>query len=101
MLCTDRGYRLIPAITGTASGRIAEILIVVGCAGEDALPRLLDESRPVWRPVPIDAGAFADLPEEIGLRLLGRLIAWTGAVYSFGIGLIFLFGISDRLPSLS
>jgi high-affinity nickel permease len=30
-----------------------------------------------------------------------RLIAWTGAVYSFGIGLIFLFGISDRLPSLS
>lgn len=27
-------------------------------------------------------------------------IAWTGAVYSCGIGLIFLFGISDRLPSL-
>ena len=27
-------------------------------------------------------------------------IAWTGAVYSFGIGLIFLFGISSRLPQL-
>ena len=28
------------------------------------------------------------------------VIAWTGAVYSCAIGLIFLFGISDRLPSL-
>jgi cytochrome c biogenesis protein CcdA len=27
-------------------------------------------------------------------------IAWTGAAYSFIIGIIFLFGISDRLPSL-
>lgn len=30
-----------------------------------------------------------------------HLIAWTGAVYSCGIGLIFLLGISDRLPGLS
>ena len=30
-----------------------------------------------------------------------QLIAWTGAVYSCGIGLIFLLGISDRLPALS
>ena len=29
-----------------------------------------------------------------------HLIAWTGAVYSCAIGLIFLFGISDRLPAL-
>jgi high-affinity nickel-transport protein len=29
-----------------------------------------------------------------------HVIAWTGAVYSCVIGLIFLFGISDRLPSL-
>jgi high-affinity nickel permease len=28
-------------------------------------------------------------------------IAWTGAIYSCGIGLIFLLGISDRLPALS
>jgi len=28
-------------------------------------------------------------------------IAWTGAIYSCGIGLIFLLGISDKLPSLS
>lgn len=28
-------------------------------------------------------------------------IAWTGAIYSFGIGLIFLLGISDKLPTLS
>lgn len=30
-----------------------------------------------------------------------QLIAWTGAAYSCVIGLIFLFGISDRLPQLS
>jgi high-affinity nickel permease len=29
-----------------------------------------------------------------------RAIAWTGAAYSCIIGLIFLFGISDRLPAL-
>jgi len=28
------------------------------------------------------------------------LIAWTGAAYSFIIGLIFLFGISNQLPAL-
>jgi hypothetical protein len=27
-------------------------------------------------------------------------IAWMGAAYSFVIGVIFLFGISDRLPQL-
>ena len=32
--------------------------------------------------------------------LLYHAIAWTGAAYSFIIGFIFLFGISDRLPSL-
>lgn len=30
-----------------------------------------------------------------------HVIAWTGAVYSCAIGLIFLLGISDRLPALS
>jgi high-affinity nickel-transport protein len=29
-----------------------------------------------------------------------HLVAWTGAAYSCIIGFIFLFGISDRLPSL-
>src|SRR6185437_12272097 len=29
-----------------------------------------------------------------------HVIAWTGAVSSCGIGLIFLLGISDRLPAL-
>jgi high-affinity nickel-transport protein len=29
-----------------------------------------------------------------------HVIAWTGAVYSCAIGLIFLFGISDKLPAL-
>jgi high-affinity nickel-transport protein len=43
-------------------------------------------------------GAFKATGHHPGLY---RLIAWTGAVYSCGIGLIFLFGISDRLPSLS
>ncbi len=32
--------------------------------------------------------------------LLYHAIAWTGAAYSLIIGIIFLFGISDRLPSL-
>jgi high-affinity nickel permease len=32
---------------------------------------------------------------------LYHAIAWTGAVYSCGIGLIFLLGISDHLPSLT
>jgi high-affinity nickel-transport protein len=27
-------------------------------------------------------------------------IAWTGAAYSCILGVIFLFGVSDRLPSL-
>jgi len=31
---------------------------------------------------------------------LYRAIAWTGAAYSFIIGVIFLFGISDHLPAL-
>ncbi|HWA95275.1 MAG TPA: hypothetical protein VG844_11800 [Terracidiphilus sp.] len=31
---------------------------------------------------------------------LYHAIAWTGAVYSCGIGLIFLLGIADRLPTL-
>jgi high-affinity nickel-transport protein len=29
-----------------------------------------------------------------------HVIAWTGAAYSCIIGCIFLFGISDKLPSL-
>jgi high-affinity nickel-transport protein len=29
-----------------------------------------------------------------------HVIAWTGAIYSFAIGFIFLFGISDHLPTL-
>jgi len=31
---------------------------------------------------------------------LYHAIAWTGAAYSFIIGVIFLFGISDHLPPL-
>lgn len=31
---------------------------------------------------------------------LYHAIAWTGAIYSCGIGVIFLFGISSRLPAL-
>jgi len=30
-----------------------------------------------------------------------RVIAWTGAIYSCGIGLVFLLGIADKLPALS
>lgn len=30
-----------------------------------------------------------------------QAIAWTGAIYSCALGFIFLFGISDKLPSLS
>lgn len=33
--------------------------------------------------------------------LLYHAIAWTGAIYSCGIGIVFLLGISERLPMLS
>jgi high-affinity nickel-transport protein len=65
-------------------------------------------------------GVGAETPSQLGLFLLTmtasiggafnagghhpriyHVIAWTGAVYSCGIGLIFLLGISDRLPALS
>jgi len=42
-------------------------------------------------------GAFAAGGQHPGLY---RAIAWTGAAYSCIIGLIFLLGISDRLPAL-
>lgn len=42
-------------------------------------------------------GAFSATGHHRGLY---QAIAWTGAAYSLGIGLIFLFGIADRLPAL-
>ena len=40
--------------------------------------RLVPGPWPEEGPVTVDAEAFVDLPEEIALRLLGRLIDWTG-----------------------
>jgi tRNA(Ile)-lysidine synthase len=40
--------------------------------------RLAPGPWPAKGPVTVDSSAFADLPEEIALRLLGRLIEWIG-----------------------
>jgi high-affinity nickel-transport protein len=42
-------------------------------------------------------GAFKASGSHVGLY---HVVAWAGAAYSCAIGLIFLFGISDRLPAL-
>jgi high-affinity nickel-transport protein len=42
-------------------------------------------------------GAFTATGHHPGLY---HVIAWTGAAYSLVIGVIFLFGISGRLPAL-
>jgi hypothetical protein len=43
-------------------------------------------------------GAFRASGQHPGIY---HVIAWTGAIYSCAIGLIFLLGISDKLPALS
>jgi tRNA(Ile)-lysidine synthase len=44
----------------------------------EALKRLAPGPWPDEGPVTVDAGAFFDLSDEIRLRLLGRIVEWTG-----------------------
>jgi tRNA(Ile)-lysidine synthase len=44
----------------------------------ETLLRLAPAPWPDQGPVAVDAKAFADLPEEIALRMLGRIIEWVG-----------------------
>jgi tRNA(Ile)-lysidine synthase len=58
--------------------RISRAEIVLHDALNEALTRLAPGPWPDAGPVAVDLAAFAGLPEEIALRLLGRIIEWVG-----------------------
>jgi tRNA(Ile)-lysidine synthase len=59
--------------------RVTRTEIVLYDVLNAALMRLAPGPWPEKGPVSVDSSAFADLPAEIALRLLGRLIEWTGS----------------------
>jgi tRNA(Ile)-lysidine synthase len=69
---------LTPERLALLAHRVARIEIALSDALNEALQRVAPGPWPDEGPVAIDAAAFAGLPEEIGLRLLGRVIHWTG-----------------------
>ena len=60
------------------SERMIRAEIALYDALNEALMRFVPGPWPEQGPVTIDVAAFAGLSEEIALRLLGRLIEWTG-----------------------
>jgi tRNA(Ile)-lysidine synthase len=60
------------------SWRIGRAEIALDDALNKALMRLVPGPWPEKGPVTVEVAAFADLAEEIALRLLGRLIEWAG-----------------------
>jgi len=60
------------------AARITRTEIVLHDVLNAVQTRLAPGPWPKKGPVTVDLSAFADLPEEIGLRLLGRLIEWAG-----------------------
>jgi len=58
--------------------RVERIEIALHDILNDALQNIAPGPWPGEGPVTMDMAAFARLPEEIGLRLLGRVIQWTG-----------------------
>lgn len=58
--------------------RVTRAEIVLHDALNEAEQRLAPGPWPESGPVSVDAEAFADLPQEIALRFLGRMIEWTG-----------------------
>jgi tRNA(Ile)-lysidine synthase len=60
------------------SERVIRAEIALYDALNEALMRFVPGPWPDQGPVSIDVAAFAGLSEEIALRLLGRLIEWTG-----------------------
>jgi len=60
------------------SRRIGRVEVALDDALNKALMRFVPGPWPEKGPVTIEVAAFAGLAEEIALRLLGRLIEWTG-----------------------
>jgi tRNA(Ile)-lysidine synthase len=60
------------------AARVTRTEIVLHDVLNAAQMRLAPGPWPEQGPVTVDSSSFADLPEEIALRLLGRLIEWVG-----------------------
>ena len=58
--------------------RVTRVEITLYDLLNETLRRLVPGPWPDKGPVAIDASAFADLPDEIALRLLGRIVEWVG-----------------------
>jgi len=69
---------LTPERLALLAHRVRRIDIALSDALNDALGRIAPGPWHDGGPVTLDAAAFARMPEEIGLRLLGRIIDWTG-----------------------
>jgi tRNA(Ile)-lysidine synthase len=63
---------------GALAGRAERVERALVAAVNDAQSRLCPGEWPRNGPVTMGVQAFAKLPEEIALRLLGRAVAWTG-----------------------
>jgi tRNA(Ile)-lysidine synthase len=69
---------LTPGRLALLAHRVERIEIALCDSLNDALHRVAPGPWPDEGPVAMDMAAFARLPEEIGLRLLGRAVQWTG-----------------------
>jgi tRNA(Ile)-lysidine synthase len=69
---------LTPERLARLAHRVERIEIALLDALNGALQHVAPAPWPDEGPVIMDMAAFARLPEEIGLRLLGRVIQWTG-----------------------
>jgi tRNA(Ile)-lysidine synthase len=58
--------------------RVTRIEILLYDLVNETLRRLAPAPWPDQGPVAVDLAAFSDLPEEIALRVLGRMIGWVG-----------------------
>lgn len=69
---------LTPERLALLAHRVERIDIALHDTLNEALQRVAPGPWPDKGPVTLDVAAFARLPEEIGLRLLGRVIRWAG-----------------------
>jgi tRNA(Ile)-lysidine synthase len=69
---------LTPERLAVLARRVERIEIALHDILNDALQSVAPGPWPGAGPVTMDMAAFARLPEEIGLRLLGRVIQWAG-----------------------
>jgi tRNA(Ile)-lysidine synthase len=69
---------LTPERLALLARRVERIEIALHDSLNDALQSVAPGPWPDEGPVTMEVAAFARLPEEVGLRLLGRVIQWTG-----------------------